>query len=171
MSIFDRVEKESLLPLFGPPDVARLAAKGDLDGILDAFEYRRDWRVRPPAAGALDGVSAPGVVEPLIAALKDEVSGVARAAAVALGHSGDARAVEPLLRALKSQAADVRAAAADALGQCGDAQVVEPLMATLADKAWSVRRAAIMALGNVGDARTLQDSVRPWMIQTSTCVL
>jgi len=61
------------LPLFGPPDVARLAAKGDFEGLLAALTNRREWRARQDAAEAFGRVGDTRAVGPLIAALKDDV--------------------------------------------------------------------------------------------------
>ena len=51
------------MPLFsGPPDVTKLAAKGDLGGLIKALGFPQDRRVRNLAAKALKafGVSAVG---------------------------------------------------------------------------------------------------------------
>ena len=137
------------MPLFGPPDVAKLAAKGDLEGLLEALTNRREWRARQDAAEAFGQLSDTRAVEPLVAALKDDVSGVQRAAAIALGSMADPRAVEPIAVLLKSRAADVRAAAADALGRLGDTRSVGPLISVLKDESWSVRRAGTDGLENL----------------------
>ena len=54
-------------------------------------------------------------VEELIRELRDEYSGVRKAAAKALGDIGDSRAVEPLIQTLRDKDSDVRKAAAEAL--------------------------------------------------------
>ena len=94
--------------LFGPPDVDKLKAKGDVPGLIKALGYERDSGVRGRAADALVQLGS-GAVEPLIVTLRD-VSGVRRdgshevgreAAAQVLGKIGDARAIEPLIAGLR----------------------------------------------------------------------
>ena len=99
--------------LFGPPNVEKMKARRDVNGLIKALRYRKDKGVRQAAAEALVKIGAPAV-EPLIAALKDESFSVRQAAAEALGKIG-APAVEPLIAALKDQNSWARAAAAQAL--------------------------------------------------------
>jgi HEAT repeat protein len=212
--------------LFGPPDIEKLKAKGDIKGLVKALSYfgssldfrnremdkireasavRRaaaralgqvgdpravepliatlehwgDADVRKAAAEALVKIGAPAV-EPLIAALKDEVEWVRKAAAWALVKIG-APAVEPLIAALKDGDKGVRRAAAEVLDElkwqpgCDEAgayywttkrqwnecvkigaPAVEPLSAALKDWDADVRRAAAWALGQIGDARAVE---------------
>ena len=56
-------------------------------------------------------------VEPLIAALKHNDTGIRQDAARALGRIGDARAVEPLIAALKYKTPRVHKAVVEALGK------------------------------------------------------
>ena len=88
------------MPPSGPPDVAKLAAKRDVPGLLQALGYGEDSDVPTAAAVALATIGDPRAVEPLIAALRDPEYEVREAAAAALGTFG-ARAVEPLIAALK----------------------------------------------------------------------
>jgi len=89
-------------------------------------------------------------VEPLIAILMDESSGVQIAAAQALGAIGDSQAVEPLIAGLTDESSSVQIAAAQALGAIRDNRAVEPLIAALADKSFDVREAATNALNEIG---------------------
>ena len=41
------------MPLFGPPNVEKMEAKGDVEGLIKALEYRKDATVRKSAARAL----------------------------------------------------------------------------------------------------------------------
>jgi HEAT repeat protein len=41
------------MPLFGPPDVAKLKAKGDVPGLIKALGREKDSAVRQAAATAL----------------------------------------------------------------------------------------------------------------------
>jgi HEAT repeat protein len=77
--------------LFGPPDIDKLEAKGDVEGLVKSLNYRRkDSHVRWRAAGALGKIGDSRAVEPLIAALKDENSRVRQYAAEALRKIGPA---------------------------------------------------------------------------------
>ncbi len=60
------------MPLFGPPNVNKLAAKRDLAGLIKALGYQQDVGVRIGAVEALKGLGDAGAVEPLIVALQDE---------------------------------------------------------------------------------------------------
>lgn len=144
------------LPLFGPPNIDRLAAKGDIPGLIKALEHPRLWRVRRDAAQALGEARESDAVQPLSSALIDDNTSVRIAAIEALGKIGDPDGVEPLIGSLRSQAVEIRKAAADALGQIGDPRALEPLIGSLSDTGWSVRRAAARALGAIGDARAAE---------------
>jgi HEAT repeat protein len=138
------------MPLFGPPDVAKLDAKRDVLGLIKALGYQKDPRVRGDAAEALGRSGDPRAVEPLLAALKDADSDIRQRAAAALATAGDPSAVEQLLPALEDEDHSVRAAAARALGQPGDARPIEPLLAALKDGYAAVREAAAGALARIG---------------------
>ena len=134
--------------LFGPPNVEKMEAKRDVQGLIKALDYQKDASVRDAAAKALGKLKDARAVVPLIAALEDESTGVRREAAEALGKSGDARAVEPLIVALRDKVTDVRRDAAEALGELKDARAVEPLVAALSDR--EVRWKAADALVKIG---------------------
>ncbi|MHB8958934.1 MAG: HEAT repeat domain-containing protein [Candidatus Limnocylindrales bacterium] len=170
------------MPLFGPPNVARLEAKKDVSGLIGALGYQRDAAVRKAAAEAFcrlrdpravralvvalgDGPVRPTAVEaliatgsvagePLVAALGNWDPKVREAAAMALGRIGDARAVEALIGALGDQAGEVRWAAVESLGEIGDHRATEPLIAMLKDG--RMHAAAVAALGAIGDARAVE---------------
>jgi HEAT repeat protein len=149
------IQEVSAVPLFGPPDVRKLEAKGDVRGLVKALGYEKEAKVREAAAWALGDVRDPRAVEPLVAALKDSDYGVGHAAAKALVKIG-ALAVEPLVGALKETQSLVRSSAAEALGQIGDPRAVEPLIAALSDSSgFFVRRLAARALGEIGDPRAV----------------
>ena len=140
------------MSLFGPPDVAKLKAKRDIDGLIKALGYRKDQgSVRKDAMAALGEIGDPRGVEPLIAALADEQTG--RAAIGALGQIGDPRAVEPLIVILsrEHQSALSRGCdAAQALGEIGDSRAVGPLIAAAHDV--GAMGACSEALGKLGDS-------------------
>jgi HEAT repeat protein len=160
-----RVDSGSLFGLLGPPNVKKLKAKGDVQGLITALGYKRDATVPQTAAQALveigharEAVEAlekmddARAVAPLIIVLRDKVWRVRRVAARALEKIGTL-AVEPLIAALKDEEWRVREGAASALGQIGDPRGVAPLIAALEDTDRIVRRAAASALGQIGDPR------------------
>ena len=143
--------------LFGPPNVEKMKARRDVNGLIKALRYRKDKGVRQAAAEALVKIGAPAV-EPLIAALKDKDSDVRYAAAKALGEIKDPRAVEPLIAVPKDYYSGVRYAVTEALVKIG-APAMEPLIAALKDKDSKdsdVRQAAAEALGEIKDPRAVE---------------
>jgi HEAT repeat protein len=141
------------LPLFGPPSVEKLKAKGDVPGLIRALGQDKNRDVRKTAAVALGQLGDSRAVGPLIAALKDQDKDVGRAAAAALGQISDPRAIEPLVAALSDYYLDE--AAAGALGLIG-ADAVEPLIAALEDQKPGVCGNAAAALGRIGDPRAVE---------------
>ena len=109
----------SLFGLFGPPNIEKLKAKRNVQGLIKALIYKKDATVRRDALEALGAIGDARAVEPLIAALKDSELYVRLGGAKALGEIGDARAVESLSAALQDSASDVRKNAAAALGKIG----------------------------------------------------
>lgn len=147
------------MPLFGPPNVEKLKAKGDVKGLIKALRYEKDYRVRRDAAKALGKIGDARAVEPLIHALKDHRYDVWTSAAWALGGMGKA-AVDPLIPLLKDKDSSARAAAARALGWIRDARVVDLLIQALMDKDTSVRVHVAGALGQIGDPRAVEPLIR-----------
>ena len=70
------------MPLFGPPNIEKLRAKGNVKGLIKALGYQKDADVRRNAVEALGGIGNARIVEPLIVALKDEDNDVRMARAV-----------------------------------------------------------------------------------------
>ncbi len=89
-----------------------------------------------------------GVVNALIARLKDDNAGVRRAAANSLGKLGDHRAVPSLIVVLADSDAEVRSQAVDALSELEDSRAIGPIAALLKDPVADVRHNALSALGN-----------------------
>ncbi len=144
------------MPLFGPPDVAKLKAKGDVPGLIKAMDYAKDrGEVRRAAVEALCQSHDVRASEPLIVVLGRNDQHLLLAAVVALGRLGDARAAEPLTTVLQSSkdGNDVLDAAIESLGQIG-APAVEPLIAALKSTAGvvvsDVRLRATKALVRIG---------------------
>jgi HEAT repeat protein len=166
------------MPLFGPPNVAQLEAKGDVQGLIKALLYK-DAAVRVAAAEALTPLKHPTAVDPLAAALRDENPSVRKACVGALAARGGLRVVNPLVGALQDPDPNVRSAAAAAvyrrlmtdpdqdarretimaLGKVRPADAVEPLIKAIMDADEGVRVAAIKSLQAVGDVRAIPSLV------------
>ena len=117
--------------LFGPPDVEKLEANRDVEGLIKALEYNKDSWVRKSAAEALGKLGDPKAVAPLIHALKDEDWRVRMGAADLLGKLGDPKAVDPLIDALDDKyKVDVGVTALEALRKIGK-PAVRPLINAL----------------------------------------
>ena len=84
--------------LFGPPNIEKMKAKCDIDGLIKALDYQKDPGVRRAAAEALGDLKEARSVGLLIVALKDENNSVRCNAANALGKIGDVGAVKALLQ-------------------------------------------------------------------------
>jgi HEAT repeat protein len=85
------------------PNVAKLAANGDIGGLIRALHYKRDQRVRAAAARALGVARASRAVPALIKALGDEYQYVRAKATEALGEIADQEAVKPLIHVLEDK--------------------------------------------------------------------
>jgi len=121
--------------LFGPPNIEKLKAKGDVSG-YQALAYQTNSNVRCDAAKALGELKDARAVEPLLFMLKDENYDIRESAVRALGNIGDIRVIEPLVTIAElpmlrgnKQYEKVREAASEALGSITDARSVEPLIA------------------------------------------
>src|ERR1035437_8186047 len=144
--------------LFGPPNVAKLKARGSVNGLLKALEYRDHSGVRKAAAEALGQIGDPRAVERLATRLKDSNGSVRKVAVEALVKTG-ASAVDALATALEDRGLDARIDAAGALGQIGDPRAVEPLAVALKDRDGGVGKAAAEALGRIGDPSAVEPLV------------
>jgi HEAT repeat protein len=131
-------------------DVKKLKETRNVQGLILALKHK-DPTVQYDAAEALGEIGDSRVVEPLIAALKnDEISGVRWKAAEALSKIG-APAVDALIGALRHDDDDVRWKAAIALGEIGDPGAVTPLITLLCDDDRFVRSRAAYALSMIGE--------------------
>ena len=109
-----------------------------------------------PLDNKIEKICPDGVMDRLIAALKDNDWNVRYSAAEALGRIGGDKAVEPLITALKDKDNSVRYSAAQALGRIGGDKAVEPLIAALKDNVNSVRYSAAQALGSIGGDKAFE---------------
>jgi HEAT repeat protein len=138
--------------LFGPPDVAKLKAKGDVPGLIKALGYDADPSVRREAAAALGGLGDARAVEPLSAALRnpnwEHDWRDSAAASEALGRLGEP-AVGALISAFAYHSKVVRIGAAEALGTIGR-PAVQPLIALLGDPDLETRELSAQVLAAIG---------------------
>lgn len=168
--------------LFGPPNIEKMKANGDLKGIIKTLEYRKDVAVRLQAIEMLAELKAPETVEPLIALLKEE-DPIRTQAANALGEIGDRRALDGLLACVLGddyvpeavinvlakldykgsvdslvsnfsfyEGSLKRCRIVKALGRLGGKHAVEALLSMALDKNRDVSRVAVEALGATGSA-------------------
>lgn len=128
------------MSLFGPPNVARLEAKGDAKGLMRALGDRSAGQV---AAKALARIGA--APEPLTAALNDRDEVRRGNAWQALQELGPP-AVPAVATALKSGTPEVRRIAARILGKIGHPQAIVPLAVALSDPDYLVRDWAAASL-------------------------
>jgi HEAT repeat protein len=142
----------SFFGLFGPPDVDKLKANGDVSGLINALEYQKDRVVRIHAAEELGEIADTRAVEPLITALKDPEFEVRKNAAEALGKMGTP-AVKPLIAVLKSRDDGVRYNVVRALGEIGDPSAIDSLNSAMRDSNDGVCNSAAIALSKVKDRR------------------
>jgi HEAT repeat protein len=149
--------------LFGPPNIEKMKAKRDVEGLIKALanrEDREDYRLPLMAARALGQIGDAHAVEPLIAALKDiiwevraEAQGARRqireAYAGAVSHALHKLEEEKMVNALskleEEKVIKVGTELADALAKIGT-PAVEPLIAALRHGKRDVQDAAAGAL-------------------------
>lgn len=108
------------MPLFGPPNVEKMSAKGDVKGLIKALGYHKDPDIPLSASGALAEMGT-GSIEPLIAALHDNDKTVQKSAAEVLVKIGSP-AVDMLVKAAVSRKVDKEAI--KVLNQLGEQAVM-----------------------------------------------
>jgi len=173
-----------IMPLFGPPDIAKLQSKQDFKGLAKALKYKKNAGTRLQAAIALQKVGDAKATQSLVTALKDEDKRVRKEAAIALGIIGETGAettlivpalldcdvedkvrldalvrigpasVEPLIQSIRDQQGSLPVAA-EALGLIGDSRAVEALISLLKNKSSLTRRKASGALAKIHDPRAI----------------
>ena len=123
--------------LFGPPNIDKMKAKGDVKGLIKALEYKKGTDpiiLRSAAANALGELRDIRAIDPLITALRDENEYFRRDVVGALGLLSDSRVVNPLIAALNDNDSEVRNIAAKSLGQIGAIEATPYLSKMLMDK-------------------------------------
>jgi HEAT repeat protein len=167
--------EECHVALFGPPNVAKLDAKGNIDGLVKAAKYRKDPVVAEAARHALEGyldriiqqlqtknlvqlntcrealvLIGPPARDRLIFILKNGHVHRRQDAAYVLGLMKDPEAVRPLCVALHNPDPLLRMICVEALGKIGDPDVVDTLRRGLLDVDPAVSGAARKALKKIG---------------------
>jgi HEAT repeat protein len=151
------------MPLFGPPNVKKLRAKRDVQGLINALGYKKDYRVCRDAAVALGEIQDQRAVEPLIAATDTGNREVRKAAAGALVRVPDPRAIMSLIALLEDTFDKYGHVIDDTLGKSiRDAiaeigtPAVEPLIAALKYRNTGTQKAAAEELGRIRDPRAVE---------------
>ena len=141
------------MTLFGPPNVAKLDAKGNISGLVKAAKYTKDPAVAEQARQALED-RLDRIVESL--STKHMVQlGDARDALVVIG----APARDRLIFILKNGHLHRRQDAAFVLGLMGDPEAVGALTITLHNPDALLRMLCVEALGKIGDPDSI-DTLR-----------
>ena len=132
--------------LTSKPDVLRLQAKRDVDGLVQALGYRADPRIQDAASDALVAIGELSI-SPLIRAL---ASPTIQASAMHTLRRIGVLSIDALISVLKTdERENVRTAAADTLADIG-MFAIEPLIATLVHRSPQVRSTAIKSLMAIG---------------------
>jgi HEAT repeat protein len=151
------------MPLFGPPNIEKLTAKRDVQGLINALSYMKDsdqekhYDIRRQAAEVLGEMGDARAVKPLIAAFNDKEISVREEAAHALGKIGDGSAVDALIDAfLFTQPNFVGKPAVEALRKIGADRAVDTFTGALKNRDKWIRHKAAEGLGVMGDARAVE---------------
>jgi len=145
------------MPLFGPPNVQKMQARGDIKGLIQALDHPK---VGSEAIAALVQIGGTRVAEQVIAHLigiveRGEPEQYEEPGRVTLERIGGP-AVDPLVACLKHPHQAIPARAAAMLGRIGDPRALEPLVGILTGRPGThAAAAAAKALGQIGDPRAL----------------
>ena len=149
------------MPLFGPPDVAKLSIKRDISGLINALTYQdknpaQEASVRFDAVEALGLLRAPAAVEPLLAVLSERTLELRAAAVEALGRLRDPRAVGPITDLLLAHLDYpeephrwICQEAIRALGKLGEQSSAKTLLRVLRSRDGELRHLAAEALEKI----------------------
>ncbi|WP_119071415.1 HEAT repeat domain-containing protein [Aggregatilinea lenta] len=142
------------MPLFGPPNIEKMKAKGDVKGLIKAMEHKNKPVVRKHAAqalGEIEDVQASGaLVHQLAYIFAPDI--VLIAVIEALSPIRDKFTVQQLIHLLRNENVAVRQAAIHAIAQFGDAAIESLCTQGLKSRYEAVREGASLALAQLGDA-------------------
>jgi HEAT repeat protein len=165
----------SSVALFGPPNVAKLKASGNIDGLVKAARYKKDPVLAEEARQELEDrldriieslatkhmvqlqqsrealvVIGPAARDRLIFILKNGHLHRRQDAAYVLGVMGDPAAVAALTLTLHNPDALLRMLCVEALGKIGDPDSVDTLRMAMSDRDSTVSGAARKAMKKMG---------------------
>jgi HEAT repeat protein len=148
------------MSLFGPPDIKKMLARLNVNGLIRALDYHKNKNIQIEAIEALGELGDKRAVEPLISRLLTSNEGYNHreyhALIHALGNIGDVRAIKPLIDAYEFGPKDD---VVESLVKIGT-PVVEPLIfALLKQNDRSIKVCAVRALGKIGDRRAVKPLV------------
>jgi HEAT repeat protein len=146
----------------------RLDRRRDLDLLL-ARLASADVRDRVEAVYGIGAIGDPGVVGPLVTALRDPVEDVRAAAVRMLAELRDGAGLSPIAQCLDDPSALVRRHAIDALGRFADRRVVPLLLTMLKEPEVETVAPALRALGLCRDPEA-EPHVAPFLAHPSPIV-
>lgn len=163
------------MAVFGPPNVAKLKATGNIDGLVKAARYTKDPALAEEARQALEDrldrivenlqtknmvqlqncrdalvLIGPPARDKLIFILKNGHLHRRQDAAYVLGLMGDPAAVGALMLTMHNPDALLRALCVEALGRIGDPDSADTLRMAMTDRDPTVAGAARKALKKMG---------------------
>ena len=163
------------MALFGPPNVAKLKASGNIEGLVKAARYTKDPALAEEARQALEDrldriienlqtkhmmqlqssrealvLIGPPARDKLIFILKNGHLHRRQDAAFVLGQMGDPAAVPALMLSLHNPDGLLRMLCVEALGKIGDPDSVDMLRVAMTDHDATVAGAARKALKKMG---------------------
>jgi HEAT repeat protein len=166
------------MAVFGPPNVAKLEAVGNIDGLVKASRYKKDPQLAADARRALTGfldkiiqrlqtknlvqlntardalvIIGEPARERLIFILREGHVHRREDAAFVLGMMGDPAAVKPLCVAMHNPDPLLRMIIVEALGKIGDPAAIDTLRRALGDPEPRVAAAASKALKKISAAQ------------------
>lgn len=146
--------------LFGPPNIAKLQAKHDVDGLIKALHYDKDVTICQDAAKALGHLRDPQAIGPLTKLLNDTKGDdqVRTAAIWALATIGTPESLEQIVNRLDDKTLTVRQAAAEALGRAAIPDHTAPLLDVFKRRDHEMYPAVLHALVAIG--KQLDDTTR-----------
>lgn len=148
--------------LFGPPNVEKLKAKGDIKGLIKALGYSKDTHICQSAYSALVEIGS-AAVDSLTIALEDKNSDVRLLVVKALSQINDTRVIKLLIAALEDMDDNVRQAALHSLGQLvgkmkgeRDVKGLMKILGHKPERGAEVIKQAVMALGEIRDPKAIK---------------
>lgn len=141
--------------LFGPPNIEKLKAKKDVQGLIKALSYPKDEVVRISAAQVLGELGDRQAINALIIMLEDKALWVRHTATRSLGKIADPQAVDALIALCKREPDNL--AALEGLIESGSDQVTEILLAALRSYDVNIRVKAAEGLNKLDWKPTLPE--------------